>query len=663
MKQFFTSKLLVLVAVVLGWTAVNVQQAMAQSTVAYVYDPAYGAGWTKDTDPIYEALTQNYDVTDIDVSVADVADIESLASYDLVYASEAVSGTHVYGLALKNLVGKVPMLNQKSFYYTSGRWSWATGKNPSTTVATDGGVITFDVAPGYSSHALFNGITWGTGDSFDVFNSVAYVNQIQAYSDPTAVISGDDVLATVTGTAGTFSAIHIHKPTADEKNQYVLIPLASNDIKNLNTNGITLILNAANYLLATKKTLSPAATPVIALDQQTKTVSVTITSTTEDADIYYTTDGTAPTVSSTKYTAPFEISVASATVKAIATKSGYLNSAVASQDVTNTGYVPKNEMLFWTDFNVQPEAWGTTGDLFGSNGGTAEIQKGGMTVGSKGQRVNLQTTGPSSVVGNTSYGPATEADKGASRNAMSFLKNAASGYFHTNETYQAPFDVVLWWCGAKAASYTEKVTISVKSETDSDWREVGTLSTKSYKLVVKQSVSYEGTDEVYVKVTCASGNGANNNAMIFDMKIFGEGVDVVDTPVINLEDDGDEQNMTATITCASAGVIAIYYTLDGSEPTTASTLYNGTAFTVGAATRIKAIAVRSDYASGTVSSATGFAYVVPTQIESDAVDKVEVSRTYFNLNGIKISEPAQGLNIVKIQYEDGSVEVTKEMAK
>ena len=57
--------------------------------------------------------------------------------------------------------------------------------------------------------------------------------------------------------------------------------------------------------------------------------SVTITCSTEGAKIYYTTDGTEPTASSTEYTEAIIITEA-VTVKAIAVKSGMKDSAVAS---------------------------------------------------------------------------------------------------------------------------------------------------------------------------------------------------------------------------------------------------------------------------------------------------------------------------------------------
>lgn len=68
------------------------------------------------------------------------------------------------------------------------------------------------------------------------------------------------------------------------------------------------------------------ATPEISITSNT----ATITCATAGASIYYTTDGTTPTSSSTLYTGPFSVA-AKATVKAIATKADYTNSEIASK--------------------------------------------------------------------------------------------------------------------------------------------------------------------------------------------------------------------------------------------------------------------------------------------------------------------------------------------
>lgn len=79
------------------------------------------------------------------------------------------------------------------------------------------------------------------------------------------------------------------------------------------------------------------ATPAfsVAGGSYTSTQTVTISDATGGATIYYTTDGTTPTTSSTKYTGPVTIG-STKTLKAIAIASGYTNSAVASATYTIT---------------------------------------------------------------------------------------------------------------------------------------------------------------------------------------------------------------------------------------------------------------------------------------------------------------------------------------
>jgi hypothetical protein len=81
--------------------------------------------------------------------------------------------------------------------------------------------------------------------------------------------------------------------------------------------------------------LPAAATPTFspAPGAYSTAQTVTISDTTAGATIYYTTDGTTPTTSSTVYSAPFQISEPT-TVEAIATANDYSTSAVASATYT-----------------------------------------------------------------------------------------------------------------------------------------------------------------------------------------------------------------------------------------------------------------------------------------------------------------------------------------
>jgi hypothetical protein len=83
--------------------------------------------------------------------------------------------------------------------------------------------------------------------------------------------------------------------------------------------------NTSTAATAAAPTFSPAGGTYI------EAQSVTISSATEGATIYYTLDGSTPTTSSTKYTGPITISE-NKTLKAIATSSGMNNSAVNSAD-------------------------------------------------------------------------------------------------------------------------------------------------------------------------------------------------------------------------------------------------------------------------------------------------------------------------------------------
>ena len=105
---------------------------------------------------------------------------------------------------------------------------------------------------------------------------------------------------------------------------------------------VTIYQNLAGKLVAMYRwgmpegsTTQTVATPTFspAAGTYTSAQNVTIACGTSGAEIHYTLDGSNPTASSTKYTAPITIS-ATTTVKAIAVKSGMNNSAVASATYT-----------------------------------------------------------------------------------------------------------------------------------------------------------------------------------------------------------------------------------------------------------------------------------------------------------------------------------------
>ncbi|MGD0894045.1 MAG: chitobiase/beta-hexosaminidase C-terminal domain-containing protein, partial [Terracidiphilus sp.] len=139
---------------------------------------------------------------------------------------------------------------------------------------------------------------------------------------------------------------------------------------------------SASFTFTTPIVATPAISP--AGGSFTAAQTVTITDATTGATIYYTTDGSTPSTSSTKYTASFTVSAAE-TVNAIATASGDSNSAVATESYTftpdmgtivNVQY-PASSTLDSYQFQIQNAA---TGMVLGISGqsqadGTSVVQE------------------------------------------------------------------------------------------------------------------------------------------------------------------------------------------------------------------------------------------------------------------------------------------------
>src|SRR5579862_8071445 len=101
------------------------------------------------------------------------------------------------------------------------------------------------------------------------------------------------------------------------------------------TGGYTAIQDILSWTMSSTASQPPAATPTFspAAGTYATAQTVTISDTTSGATIYYTTNGTTPTTSSTKYTSPITVS-SSETVEAIAVASGFSQSAVGTAAYT-----------------------------------------------------------------------------------------------------------------------------------------------------------------------------------------------------------------------------------------------------------------------------------------------------------------------------------------
>ena len=125
----------------------------------------------------------------------------------------------------------------------------------------------------------------------------------------------------------------------------------------------------------TELAISQVATPTI---QNNGSNAISITSTTPGATIYYTTDGSNPTTSSTEYTDPLTDNVSNVTIKAIAVKENMITSAVGSGSVMLTCATPdiiRDGMTFTLSCSFPTDA-----TLYYTLGGGSETEYPGTPV-------------------------------------------------------------------------------------------------------------------------------------------------------------------------------------------------------------------------------------------------------------------------------------------
>lgn len=307
----------------------NVIDNAGKSQIAYVYDSSYATYIGLYNDPVYQMLSKDYDVKAIDVkfynSTPGATFTENLKEYDLVVLTEAVSGTHKFGIACKELVGKVPVLNFKAFYYSSGRWGWATPANP-IAGATGWNQIQL-VMP---EHPLFENLPISDDNNIALIDaSVGSKNTVQSFSAPSGFIQNDPILA-INGANG-YAAIH-SRISEQEDNGYLMIPLSYDAVSAITPAGLDLIDNAVSLLISTKgKYIAPQQVATPRISQQDGMIS--ISTDTPGAAIYYAINDPVTSVGALLYTTPFKMA-ASGTVSAVAVKSGMLSSEISETEIS-----------------------------------------------------------------------------------------------------------------------------------------------------------------------------------------------------------------------------------------------------------------------------------------------------------------------------------------
>lgn len=362
------------------------------------------------------------------------------------------------------------------------------------------------------------------------------------------------------------------------------------------TYGFAFYSSTTGGTLTLYKNASAAPTvtaPTISGDENfVASATVTITQTNADA-IYYTTNGDAPTTSSTPYTAPFSLTN-TATVKAIAVKGNDV-SEVASKDFTKVEALTTMDAIFAaataagstaTDVYVTFNNWVVTG-VKNSNAYVTDGTKGFI----------IYASGHGFAVGNILSG--TVACKVQLYNGAAELTNLTSSTTGITVTTGGTASVnVLDATGIGNLSGVNtgsliKISGECAYESSKYYIADVQLYNQLYSFSVSAGTNYECTG-VYVLNTTYGNEILPRSAADIVAQTS------VANPTFSPAAGEYTEVQNVTLSCATDGA-TVYYTTDGTNPTNESTVYSS-AIEVGASMTIKAIAYKGEDHSEVVSA-------------------------------------------------------------
>jgi LysM repeat protein len=460
--------------------------------------------------------------------------------------------------------------------------------------------------------------------------------------------------------------------TLDGSTPSVSSPVYTTPIVITATTTIQAMASAPGYLQSaitsgTYVDSAQASTPVFDPGSGTfaQPLSVTISDSTAGATIYYTTNGTTPTTSSTPYTGAISVSTTE-TLNAIAVAAGLTNSDVASTtytlnigqtgidfpvgfagtqyivilngssvlddsrlQVTNgaTGeagtawyYAPVNVQAFTTDFSFQlsnPAADGITFAIQGNNN---------YSLGYAGSGLGYQGI-PNSVAikfdfyNNAGEGPDSTGlyTNGASPTVPAIDLSTTGIDLHSDDT----MDVHLAYNGAiLSMTITDMVT--------------GAAYSTSWTVNIPSIV---GGNTAYVGFTGGTGGLGSSQKILTWIYTIGSNASPVSTsPTFTPPGGPYATAQSVSITSGSSGA-AIYYTTDGTTPTTSSPVYSAP-IAMSASGTLKALAVAPGYGPSAVATATYSIAPIPT-----APVLSPSPGTYTTAQTVSITEATAGTTI------------------
>jgi hypothetical protein len=327
-----------------------------------------------------------------------------------------------------------------------------------------------------------------------------------------------------------------------------------------------------------------------------KPINVTIECTTEDAIIYYTTDGTTPTPSSTLYTTPIPLTTSGTfAVKAMAVKDGMDDS-----DVTTANYTIHIYDTFVCDFLEDFE------DLLDGAGAY-----GGADV--------TFASGIWRVVGYTTM------DDNDRRNGEGSvrLRGNASDSCHLTMKFDKPngLGTLKFRYGSYGTHQNGQISAYYSTDQGANWTLIESFNAISWiaggNILQEKEYTLNIPGDIRIKIARDGTTAGTSSVNIDDICISDfTGTPTVALPTFSPPGGNVIEPLNVTITCTTADA-DIHYTLDGTDPTTASPIYI-TPIPVNATTTIKAMGVNASMNNSPIATAT---YTFPTPVPNIAAFK------------------------------------------